>query len=850
MAAVRRTCLLDFITFLLCFLFLQHRGCVAAISIWSSNPTTSQNSVYTIGCYVTGRHRDSEIVIGRYLDTGTGRVDEAYHVDQSTTRQESISDYGFPPGSVLDVINNEENNFKLYNISISNGTDKFGAYYCGVNGVDEAKVVTVVNAVKTEALVVPESYSYSISTDDDIRLSVELTGENDPSDLRWRRNSTISVEQWKGLSQVNIDDANSNIPEIYEATLKKKRKGLHAIMLLNVRGCPAGKWGSDCSSDCPRCLNRGICDAKTGNCTCLQGFMGEVCQTACPESYFGTDCDVLCTTDGACAGHYVCQPGPFGCACTAGYHGRNCDLVLPKLSSFPNIENVESNKVTVSWDIWNEQRDVGSGPVIGYVVWYKKSSSDEWFRKPNDRILSTNSTVVDSLKFNTQYEFSVQSVVSDDEVIVRGPTTQKKTKCGTPTVAIANIEVVATGGNSLQVSWQMPDLNKNNMQCKVDSQDTSFVIKYKKDTDVAYERKTVPHDVPHDVPNQTTIHDLESCTNYTIVMVVFNGVSYGPESQVVSGVTSVSDPVEVEDLQVETQQTDATSLHIEWNRPSQCQYEYSYEIKYKLLTKGTCEIADSDWTTPVSVDNNVYDINQLFPNSEYKVCVKSVIGEKESGDVKKSGKTDIAALTDIVQNFSTSSITHNALELTWNRPPCGEPNGPLSYEVNLLEYNNDQFKKKKNQVVSENACKFEKLLIYTRYKATIVAMNNKGNGPPTSIDVQTLQYYPSAPINLSVVRTSLTSIELQWSAPVTPNGIITQYNIEWMLHNTKSNGREPIDAVTRYNMTSLVPDSTYEICVQAVTMVGNGLCSNYIMANTGIPGNTSNDFLSVSVSDK
>ena len=44
--------------------------------------------------------------------------------------------------------------------------------------------------------------------------------------------------------------------------------------------CPSGKWGlaSNCSKDCPICLNGGICDDHSGLCVCAPGFSGPTCE--------------------------------------------------------------------------------------------------------------------------------------------------------------------------------------------------------------------------------------------------------------------------------------------------------------------------------------------------------------------------------------------------------------------------------------------------------------------------------------------------------------------------------------------------------------------------------------------
>merc|ERR1719454_2265034 len=88
------------------------------------------------------------------------------------------------------------------------------------------------------------------------------------------------------------------------------------------------------------CSNKGLCDRKTGECECFDGYDGSGCQRAsCPND---------------CSGHGTCETiselaadefsnvyalwdkdSTMGCACDAGYSGSDCSSRSCKVGADP-----------------------------------------------------------------------------------------------------------------------------------------------------------------------------------------------------------------------------------------------------------------------------------------------------------------------------------------------------------------------------------------------------------------------------------------------------------------------------------------------------------------------------------
>ena len=85
---------------------------------------------------------------------------------------------------------------------------------------------------------------------------------------------------------------------------------------------------------------------------------------------------------------------------------------------------------------------------------------------------------------------------------------------------------------------------------------------------------------------------------------------------------------------------------------------------------------------------------------------------------------------------------------------------------------------------------------------------------------QLLFVVPSEPQSLEVVSVNSSSATLQWKPPVTPNGNITQYSIQFdaTVINFSSNMMCTVEGLS--------PDTVYTLQVRAHTSVGAGLPSS------------------------
>ncbi|XP_036302888.1 tyrosine-protein kinase receptor Tie-1 [Pipistrellus kuhlii] len=209
----------------------------------------------------------------------------------------------------------------------SKPSDLVGVFSCvGGSGARRTSVLYVHNSPGAQLL--PDKVTHTVNRGDTAVLSARVLKEKQ-TDVIWKSNGSYYYtldwhEAQDGRFLLQLPNAQPAMSGIYSATYLEASPLGSAFFRLIVRGCGPGRWGPDCTKECPGCLHGGVCHDQDGECVCPPGFTGTRCEKACREGRFGQSCQEQCPSPSGCRGLTFCLPDPYGCSCGSGWRGSQC----------------------------------------------------------------------------------------------------------------------------------------------------------------------------------------------------------------------------------------------------------------------------------------------------------------------------------------------------------------------------------------------------------------------------------------------------------------------------------------------------------------------------------------------
>ena len=181
----------------------------------------------------------------------------------------------------------------------------------------------------------------------------------------------------------------------------------------------------------------------------------------------------------------------------------------------------------------------------------------------------------------------------------------------------------------------------------------------------------------------------------------------------------------------------------------------------------------------------------------------------------------------------------SAVEVMWDSP--AEPNGIIyQYRIHrrLLGITNNGLL---INVVDGETFIFTdagpELKSYTEYEYRVTAVNRQGDTTSNWVKVRTLEAAPQVMDVPTITAIDAFSLSVKWEPPLSTNGIITYYQVEYRKASNDPTVQFPIytatvpNSVTETSVSGLRPYSQYEIRIKAVNAAGE-VASEWVKANT------------------
>lgn len=325
---------------------------------------------------------------------------------------------------------------------------------------------------------------------------------------------------------------------------------------------------------------------------------------------------------------------------------------------------------------------------------------------------------------------------------------------------------------------------------------------------------------------------LKPNTRYQFRMAAWNDVGMSNFSESSDEVETKNSPPEGVPAQISIVTLTATSMQVSWQPPPETTWNgvlLGYDIAYRESD------SDKPWQV-LTIDDPkrssavVGNVN-LFAVYEVKV--------RTFNDAGYSSYSPIATIyleiepSGPVLNVQVLNVTSSSVLVAWDPPVRSQWNGNiLGYKIFHWVSSDPAANGSSKPVIiqaPDTQFRLSGLMPYTNYTFTLLSFNAAGDSPnlTSPVDVATIEDIPSPPGALRFVVPTLTSLNVSWSTPPFPNGIISNYEISYYQDYQLDGISKSVQVLlssnkTDYFIQQLIEEMKYVFSVRCRTSVGWG----------------------------
>ncbi|XP_038066629.1 receptor-type tyrosine-protein phosphatase delta-like [Patiria miniata] len=805
-----------------------------------------------------------ETYIAAYLHGGDAALSFARTTFTYTTVDDKDNRLGLPSYYRSEPRSSSEGDeISILRLPATGRKTRIGAFACRATMAETSlnSIGTVIMSKTADFL--PTRVSQTVNRGDAVNLAVTATNQN-RRETRWRKDNGGTVHNDQ-LSW-NMSTVAASNSGVYEVHFRGARShGNQALMRLLVRGCGRHIWNApSCDSDCPVCLNGGICDIRSGVCICPPGFGGSFCEILLGRNRFGQTGSFRCDSPGlgggpTCAGMLFCLPNPYGCSCAAGYQGidcnetcehntygadcaqkchckdgvpcngttgecrdRNCtqgflgiNCQVPLPVSELVLTGTNINDLLVSWRA-STSREHPCWPEE-YLVTCELLLRDQCMDA--HELHAVNVTVYTRIVFNDLVPYSTYRVNVTSRTVAGNGTTVTSVWTTRETVPL-----VAPEFNSSDPAPDSITFNWNPIPCgsargNITSYETLLTSPGRE-----INTKTV-------TTESVTFDGLSPCSPYTLEVWPRTKAGRGPPMEVQQGTDTIVPDV-VEEFSVTVSGHD--ELNVQWKastKPDNSCPVTDYLVTYELINLEQCQEMQGNSQTR-NTSTTAISIQGLKAYSKYNVTVTP---RNEAGlgqPLSKTMQTGRTAPTATPVNI-TSVATPNSLSFGWDPVPCGTRGGPLGgYRFWFGKRGDDDYVKQRR--TSDGFVTFSSLPVCTSYSFKVQTYSSArlDFGPWTDeTKAHTTMIVPDPVAGLPITPLGHDQLDVHWSASSNTNNNChaTDYHVTYELVNFEQCQEAPDHdvVVTNVSMTyttinGLHAYSSYNVTVTPRNEAGYG----------------------------
>uniref|UniRef100_A0A674MI55 protein-tyrosine-phosphatase n=1 Tax=Takifugu rubripes TaxID=31033 RepID=A0A674MI55_TAKRU len=489
--------------------------------------------------------------------------------------------------------------------------------------------------------------------------------------------------------------------------------------------------------------------------------------------------------------------------------------------------SVSDTSIELTWDLAYEKEGI-----INYELRYRESLGRAFHSPHAISFAPTSSYVVEGLRPNTEYHFSL-AAISNKGIGAFTNEISQKTFQAKPSAPPQDIKCSSTSSTTLRVSWRPPPLESQNGAL------AGYRVHYQVlgpsdggsvDQDFLQEASTSASE------EQVVLQRLEKWTQYRVSVSASTVVGPGPESEPLICRTDEDVPG-APPRRVEVEILNSTAIKVMWRSltPGKQNGQIrGYQVHYVRVENGESR------GLPLIKDVMLADaqemvIGGLKPDTTYSITVAAYTTKGDGARSKPKlvvtkGAVPAPPTLSVAQDSETTAVVR------WDPPAV---TGGTDLQGYRLQFGRKDVAPLATLEFAPQERQYSVSSIHrgATYVFKISAKCRRGFGEEATVELSVPENTPGGYPQINEgSNVTCCSVQLSWNPPILAerNGVITEYTLAYKEAGTGGAPRElrlPPNH-SSYVLNSLKPNSAYDVKIRAHTSIGPGPYSPPIQYRT------------------